>query len=308
MPASFVSGVKKVLADAEPRFLVLTGDEPELRNKLVGHISSRNTTEFVLFRAPHDISFDAFLLPVLARKTCTLYISERDGRKITDWDWLPKWFKQAKSNRIVVEANPNLAKFLERKANTRGLVIDCSAPTGPSNRHACVEILRGWYGHTNTQLNLLLTRNNWQISPCIQLLDKLKLMRLPLSSETADYYGVVFNPVESFVKHMTENQPYNAMTLIPRLSDDGKVAAFEQLSQWLDKMVRVKLGSTPMKTLYDLSREVGLPKAEVELLQKQSKKFEFKRINKLSLALAATSKDLAKGYRDGVLEVLVTSW
>lgn len=310
MPASFVVGAKRVFDSTAPRFVVVAGNEPELRKRIIDDYKSRDKVQVDVVCGSglrNDVADNAAFLPAIIPSYTKIVIV--NGDKVENWDWLPVWFNKVKRMQIVVEtADAKLARFLEKKANTRGLVIGCSAPTGAAGRTKMVALLKEWYGCTTTQLNLLLHRNNWNISECMQLLDKLALLNLPLSSDIVDSVGVVHDPYRKFIEHLTDGNTSEACTLIPNVHYNSVVPLVGEVSTWLNDLCKVKFAQTPMKTVYELTRETGLDKDRVETLQRQARRYDLRRINKLSLLLAGLGQDLARGHTDGILELMVSSW
>jgi hypothetical protein len=306
MSSSFVVAAAKVLDGIEPRFVVLAGDEYELKRKLLNAFTSRGT-ELVSLYDPSSVATECFLAPYRPSKEKIIFVHCAD--EVESWDWLPIWFNKVKRTKLVVLANnADTVTTLETRANTRGLIIDCEAPSGAGGQMKLAKMISGWYGQSQTQVNLLLVKSGWKISPCLQLLNKLELLNLPLSSETVLQIGVVFDPVEDFIEALTDSNSSLAMSVLPKVSPELCRDILVRLSSWLDRMVRVKLSHAPMKSVHDVANEVGETRIEVERLQKQARKFTVERINRLALALAGTDRELAAGYRNGVLESMVSKW
>lgn len=305
MSASFVAGAKKIFAAAEPRFVVLYGDEYELRTKLTESIYARNY-EVYAYESGSFRSIDAFTPALRQSKQKLIHITE--ATRVDSWDWLPPWFNKVKNARLLIETGDAvLAEKLGHKANTRGLAIKCSAPTTVSSQDKLLKMIANWYPHFSTsQINLMLNKNDWKASECLQLMERLTLLNLPLNSDTMMMLGFNFNPDEEFIAALQENHTSRALTVASRVNNGSK--AVKALSAWLDSLARVKFASGFMKSSHELAREVGESRSAVELLQKQSRKFDLTKINRAALALANADRDYAKGYINGTLEMLVNSW
>ena len=131
---------------------------------------------------------------------------------------------------------------------------------------------------------------------------------MKLDSDTLTRVGIVHPPYVQFVEAITEDHPATAMALIPKLTEEDLLRIPGELSAWLDKLCRVKFSVVRMKSVHEIAREVGEDKATVESLQRQVRKYELPRINQLALTISSTDKALSQGYRDGVLELMVSNW
>lgn len=306
MSSSFVVGARKIFDATEPRFVVLAGDEHELKNKLLKEIASRDV-ELVRLTDSRTASTECFLAPYRSSKEKIVVLHKTDD--VTSWDWLPIWFNKVKRTKLVLlTTNAETAEMLGTRAGSRGMVVDCVAPTGSAGQMKLVKMIAGWYGQSQTQVNLLLAKNGWKVSPVLQLLEKLKLLNQPLTSDTAMTLGLVYDPATEFIDALAESNSAAAMGVVHKVHPDFYAEILVRLSRWLDRMARVKLSQSPMKKSYEIASEVGESIAEVERLQRQGRKFTVDRIARLTLALAGTDKELAAGYRDGVLEMLVEKW
>lgn len=308
VPTSFAVGAKKILAGTEPRFVVLTGNEYGLRQALVrdfqhvrGHAAPVSGSDNGL------LSLEVFLQSGVQSQGRSIRIHNPDG--CSSWDWLPIWFNKVKNTRIIVDgAGTDTARNLEQRANTRGIVIDCNAPVSERPRNTLVKFLSSRYSQSPTQVNLLLNKNNWKVTECMQLLDKLALLNMALTSDTISKLGVAHSAPEEFIDALTANDTALALTVIPRLPSSDWAAVIERLSSWLDKLSRIKCAQGYMKSANDVAFEVGESKDTAEKLIKQGRRYDLNKINKIALALAAADRDLLNGYRNGVLEVLVSKW
>lgn len=275
---------------------------------MVDLYASRNAVDFEYL----DVSrrcLETEALTQNIRTTRTRGICARHVDSAQSWEWLPIWFNKAKNIRIVIDgAAPKTATTLERIANTRGLVIDCSAPTGSGGRYKFAKFVAGTYGQNVSAVNLLLHKTDWQLHPSLELLEKLALLNQPLTSATMERIGVVIDAREQIVKELSGDNAAQAMATIPHLAVHEYTDVLAQLSSWLDKLVKVKGAVTFMKDVNKLAFEVGEPRKETETLMWQSRRFDYDRINKIALSLASADRELSRGNTTGVMEALISRW
>ncbi len=308
MPASFPVGFSKVEAGTQPRFTIVSGNEPELEKRIVGAFSSHTANHYTV-DASDSVLLQTYAFTQGHRTTRDTFICVQNTDRCREWDWLPKWFNQVKRTKLLLlGSSVSLVSKLTRVANTRGMVIDTTAPKGEAARNKLLKTINGWYGQSPTQLNLLLNKNDWCISPCLQLLDKLALLQLPLTSDTIMRMGVVSHPAEQMFSFLTNDNAAQAMTVIQRMQPADYRVLVNNLSDWIDKLARVKCSQGYMKSVNDIAFETGIDRHDIEQINRTGRKFDLLRINRLSLAVAAADREITRGNYAGVLEVMTSKW
>lgn len=304
MFSSFTTGYAKLAANADPRVVVLYGDEAALKQKIEALIYSRKYEFETYTDGPVDIFCSVESLRQSRKRHITI-----DASKVQGWDWLPASLNKVPSTRMLVHTDSHkVASLLQATTKSRGLVVHCTAPTGVAGRNKLVEVFKSWYGFSTSQILVFLNKYHWKLTPCIQAMDKLALLGIELTSTTAQLIDVCENPLDSFVWALQNQKRPLALKSLLKMSPDSYQDAVYTLSRWLDDVAQVKLSRGFMKPVREVALELGKSPRVVEELFKHTGRYDLNAISRATLSLANADSALSKGCVDGVMELLVETW
>lgn len=305
MPTSFVTGYRGAENHSEPRFFMACGSVTRLRDKLVATALERENIE-VHEHWDTDIWLDMFT--VSDRQSRTKVIVVHNAHEIK-WANLPLWLDKCKDMRLVLESpSTALGERLSKIVKTRGMIVDCEAPESEGKQGKMLDLLSSWFGFSTTKIKLLLHRIEWDLNAGLDLMTKVALLNLDLTSDVVQQLGYTVDNRAKFEYYLQRQKKADALFHSRKIDTAEIPAILQSLGDWIELVGRLSQVTSYYKAPREIATQIDSTAKFVQDNLVLAKKYNIPALNRASIALANADKDYSRGTRAGVLDVLTACW
>lgn len=189
-----------------------------------------------------------------------------------------------------------------------GRMVRCGKPTTDRQKEELVNLVAQAAGASRGTAKELLQRCDWSAGYAIEVMEKIRVMRWPVTQQTIAAM-VVRSASGDFVEALRNNDRATAATIAPDIDPEEVPGILAACERWIGTAARGMSAVRAQRTTQEIVRLLDVSWGEADMMRRSAGKYSPAAISRATEALAAA--DIAY-YRDharvGLLEKLAAEW